>query len=87
MTLASLFNEKTLWALLAAALGIWSGYVTGQATTGMKLAQIEKDILKIELKMVDRHHFMDCTAKSIQRLADKSGQENVQLPCSMAVPE
>lgn len=78
--------EGNLWKILAIALAGWSGWITGQVTTNIRLTTIEADLKLHDRQLIAHSTFMDCTARSIQRLADKAGQSDIAMPCNMDVP-
>ncbi|MCR4297253.1 MAG: hypothetical protein NUV75_00660 [Gallionella sp.] len=78
--------EGNLWKLLAIGFAGLSGWTTAQVTTNLRLTAIEAKLDNHERQLIARAAFMDCTARSIQRLADKSGQNDISMPCAMDVP-
>ena len=76
--------ENHLWALLAAAIAAYSGYLTGMTTMGTRIATLETKVAELERKQAGRADFMVCATRNLDKVFDKLG---VQPACPMEVPE
>ena len=76
--------ENHLWAILAAAIAAYSGYLTGMTTMGARIATLEADVADIKRTQAGRSEFMVCATRNLDKVFDKLG---VPPACPMEVPE
>lgn len=76
--------ENHLWAILAAAIAAYSGYLTGMTTMGARITSLEGRVNTIERKQEGRSDFMVCATRNLDKVFDKLG---VPPACPMEVPE
>ncbi len=72
--------ENHLWAILAAVLAAYGGYVTGM----MRSDALEERVAALEATSRGRSDFMVCAVRNLDKVFDKLG---VQPACPMEVPE
>lgn len=78
------FVEKNLWAVVASAAALWSGYLSGQMTTQAKIDQIDARTKALEERSKTRGEFMSCAVRTLDKLVDRS---KVETPCELKVAE
>lgn len=76
--------ESHLWAIIAAGIAAYSGYLTGMTTMGARIDALETKVANIDSKQAGRTDFMVCAVRNFDKVFDKLG---VQPACPMKVPE
>ena len=64
--------EKNLWTIIVAALGIYSGYISGQTRTGTRLDAIEADVKSIKeaLKIDPAQDMRLCRLEALNNMGE-----------------
>ncbi|MEM6493022.1 MAG: hypothetical protein AAF650_01460 [Pseudomonadota bacterium] len=75
---------RHLWVIMVGALGVYSGYLTGQIQTEMNLEQIKKDIAEHEATLEQHKKFNICTVRVFDWI--RNGQIG-DKPCKLEVME
>lgn len=76
--------EAHLWVILATGFALYGGYVTGMTTTSKDIAQLQKDVERLDRISRNRQQFMVCSVRNFDRLFEKTKAEPA---CPMEVPE
>lgn len=78
------FVERNLWAVVASAAALWSGYLAGQMTMQNKIDRMDDRLTRAEAQLKARTEFMGCAVRTIDRI---SNQLKIQLPCELKMTE
>lgn len=83
--------KANAWAIIAAALALYGGYITGQTTNESRLSRLEEEKVRLEAiiranggRLDDRTRFMACTIRSLDQL---QSQHDVTPPCQMELEQ
>ena len=78
------FIERNLWAVLASAAALWSGYLAGQMTMQNQIDRMDDRLARAESQIKGRTEFMSCAIRTLDRLTT---QMKTRLPCEMKMVE
>lgn len=78
------FIERNLWAVLASAAALWSGYLAGQMTMQNQINLIDDRLKRMEDQMKGRAEFMSCAIRTMDRV---TAQLKTAAPCDLKMTE
>ena len=80
------YIDRHLWAILAAGVSLYGGYLTGTTTVNNRLAILEEKVDHNSTRLLSdegvQRRFMACTIRNIDRLSNQAG---VQPACPMDI--
>lgn len=77
------FLDKNLMGIIMAGLAMFGGYITGQVTTGTRVAALEKKVQEHEALHLRQRPFLECLVRHVDQL--RGGLTTV--PCPLVMPE
>ena len=76
--------ETNIWAVLAAGVTAWSGFLTGLMAMKTQIADLERRVAVTEGELRGRRPLMVCVVRSLDQI---NNSLHTAPPCTTDVPE